>query len=122
LKVRYHDFATITRSHTGSGTLDTGPEITRIAAKLLDGVDVSSGVRLLGVGLSNLVEGREAQLSFDDVAGDGPVGWDRAALAVDEVRRRFGDRSVGPAALVEDSGLKLKRKGEQQWGPDGSAE
>jgi DNA polymerase-4 len=114
LKVRYHDFATITRSHTVPTPIDNGPEITRIALSLLDSVEVGSGVRLLGVGVSNLIEGGGAQLTFDDVAAP---GWDKASQAVDDIRARFGERSVGPAALVDEAGLKLKRKGEQQWGP-----
>ena len=43
--------------------------------------------------------------------------WSDADRAIDEVRRRFGDRAVGPAALVGRDGLHLKRRGDQQWGP-----
>jgi DNA polymerase-4 len=121
IKVRFHDFATISRSHTVGGPVDTGPEIIRVAAMLLDGVDVSSGVRLLGVGITNLMEGTEAQLSFDDFfpANDARTPqWDEATRAVDEVRRRFGERSLGPAVLADGGGVRVKRRGEQQWGPE----
>src|SRR4051794_40875383 len=67
IKVRFHDFATITRSHTAGAPVDTGPTIIGVASALLDAVDVASGVRLLGVGVTNLVNGAEAQLSFDDL-------------------------------------------------------
>jgi DNA polymerase-4 len=120
LKVRFHDFATITRSQTVPTPIDGGQDIIRIASGLLDGVDVSSGVRLLGVGMSNLVEGKQAQLSFDDALMGTSSGWDEATKVVDEVRRRFGDRSLGPAVLVDGTGVRVKRRGEQQWGPNRS--
>jgi DNA polymerase-4 len=125
IKVRFHDFATITRSHTVGGGIDNGPEIVRIASALIDAVDVSAGVRLLGVGVSNLVEGIEAQLTFDDLIAQQPGGptptWDEATKAVDEVRRRFGERALGPAVLADGAGVQVKRRGEQQWGPSGPA-
>jgi DNA polymerase-4 len=122
LKVRFHDFATITRSHTVPSAIDTGPEIVQVSAPLLEAVDVSAGVRLLGVGVTNLEEGRSSQLTFDtivDAEPGGPTttGWVEASKAMDEVRRRFGDRSLGPAALVDGRGVRVKRRGAQQWGP-----
>ena len=79
--------------------------------------------------VSNLVTRQAEQLSFDDPgpggAGDsgGPSGHGpddgpaQVAQAVDDVRRRFGDAAVGPASLVRGGDLKLKRRGDQQWGP-----
>ncbi|MGI9080587.1 MAG: DNA polymerase IV [Acidimicrobiales bacterium] len=116
LKVRFGDFRTITRSHTEPDGLDTAPALTSAALDLLGGVDPSSGVRLLGVSASNLVAARGRQLSLEEVmaAGDRREG---VARAVDEVRNRFGDRAVGPASLVGQKGLELRRRGDQQWGP-----
>jgi len=90
-------------------------------------------VRLLGVSASNLVTRQAEQLSFDDPGHDGSGGGgggggggsddgpgpgpDQVAQAVDDVRRRFGDAAVGPASLVRGGALKLKRRGDQQWGP-----
>lgn len=111
IKVRFHDFQTITRSHTVAAPVDTGTAIARVAASLLTQVDPSPGVRLFGVSVSNLHEGA-AQLSLDD------SDWGRATDAVDAIRERFGDAAVGPAALVDATGrLRVKRRGEQQWGP-----
>ena len=115
VKVRYGDFATITRSQTSTEPLDTAADVVAVAAALLDAVDVSPGVRLLGVSTSNLSERAGRQLSFDDAAGG---GRSPAADAVDAVRRRFGDRAVGPAATMGADGLRPKRRGDQQWGPD----
>jgi DNA polymerase-4 len=115
IKVRFHDFATITRSQTLATPTDIGPVIARIAVTLLEQIDVGSGVRLLGVGVSNLVDGGARQLSLDEVSEEGQ--WSEASSAVDEIRERFGDKAVGPATLVGDRGLRVKRQGEQQWGP-----
>ena len=117
LKVRFHDFSTITRSHSMATPVDTAPDIARVALALLEEVDVGAGVRLAGVSVSNLTQGGARQLSLDD-SGAGS-GWDAASRAVDDVRGRFGDGAVGPAALAGSSGLDVKRRGDTQWGPRG---
>jgi DNA polymerase-4 len=117
IKVRFGDFRTITRSRTVSSPLRAGTAISRVAAELLDGVDVAEGVRLLGVSVSNLANDDGAQLSLDELAS-GP--WDEVADAVDSVRERFGDDAVGPATALSKKGLRVKRLGDQQWGPMGS--
>lgn len=43
--------------------------------------------------------------------------WQAAAGALDAVRRRFGDGAVGPATLLGEDGLRVKRRGDTQWGP-----
>jgi DNA polymerase-4 len=115
LKVRFHDFNTITRSHTLPSAIDSGPGIARAATALLEQVDVTAGVRLLGVSVTNLSEGGGRQLSLDDVGDE--ATWSNASAAIDAVRQRFGDEAVGPASLVDAEGLHVKRRGAQQWGP-----
>jgi len=115
IKVRFHDFATITRSQTMPSPVDTGPAIARAAAALLEGVDPAPGVRLFGISVTNLASGSR-QLTLDDV---GEADWDRATGAIDAVRERFGDTAVGPAALASAQGLRVKRRGDTQWGPTG---
>ena len=41
--------------------------------------------------------------------------------AVDAIRERYGAASVGSAALVGGSGLKVKQLGDSPWGPDQEA-
>ena len=120
IKVRFHDFQTITRSHTLPTAVDTAPDISRAAIALLDQVDPAPGVRLFGVTVSNLSEGAAVQLSLDDADATTNTtgGWQGATAAVDAVRARFGDAAVGPAALVGERGLEVKQRGDQQWGPD----
>jgi len=115
VKVRFADFQTITRSRTVAEPVDTGPAVAAVACELLDQIDPTPGVRLLGVSASNLAPKEARQLSLDEAA---PL-WDDATLAVDEVRQRFGADAVGPASLVGEGGLRMKRRGDQQWGPGG---
>jgi hypothetical protein len=74
------------------------------------------GIRLLGVSISGLTADPVRQLSLDDV--DGP-DWTEANRAIDEIRERFGSTAIGPAAVAGADGLRLKTRGNQQWGPDG---
>jgi DNA polymerase-4 len=113
LKVRFGTFTTITRSSTVADPLDGGPAITAVARMLLDTVDPTPGVRLLGVSVSGLSAQTGRQLSLG-----GDASWDPATRAVDEVRERFGAAAIGPASLVGADGIKLTRRGRQQWGPD----
>jgi DNA polymerase IV len=115
LKVRFGDFRTITRSVTVPVPLDDAPALVAAARELLREVDPAPGVRLLGVTGHGLVEAGARQLTFDDV--DGP-DWHDASGAVDAVRERFGDAAIGPASSVGRRGLRVKRRGEAQWGPD----
>jgi DNA polymerase IV len=128
VKVRYQDFATITRSETVTPAVDTGVAIARAAQALLAAVDLSPGVRLLGVGVSNLGEPPPRQLSLDLADAEGaPAGpWGRAAGAVDRIRARYGESAVGPAALLDPDepggtgGLRTVRRGVAPWGPASS--
>ncbi len=43
--------------------------------------------------------------------------WATVTSAVDAIRARYGGSSVGPASLVGDEGLRVRRRGEAQWGP-----
>ncbi|GAA3817355.1 DNA polymerase IV [Streptomyces chiangmaiensis] len=56
LKVRRYDFATLTRSETLRGPTDDPAVVREAAGRLLDSVDTTGGVRLLGVGVSGLAD------------------------------------------------------------------
>ena len=119
IKVRFASFQTITRSRTVPTPVDAGAAVARVALDLLDAVDPSPGVRLLGVSVSNLGPPPAEQLRLDE--GDG-ADEPAVARAVDEVRRRFGETAVGPATLLRRDGLAVKRRGDQQWGPGATPE
>jgi DNA polymerase-4 len=65
LKVRLHDFTTLSRSTTLPAPTDTGSTISRLARGLLGELDLTGGVRLLGVGVSGLADWIQ-----DDLFGD----------------------------------------------------
>ncbi|MFI6350999.1 DNA polymerase IV [Streptomyces sp. NPDC050560] len=54
LKVRRYDFSTLTRSETLRGPTDDPAVVREAAARLLESVDTTGGVRLLGVGVTGL--------------------------------------------------------------------
>tara|TARA_B100000131_G_scaffold306311_1_gene333243 strand:- start:294 stop:1544 length:1251 start_codon:yes stop_codon:yes gene_type:complete len=117
LKVRLKDFSTFTRSVTLPDPTDSGKTVGKTAVNLLRSVETSSGVRLLGVGVSNLTESDLGlQLSFDDIDGKDPE-WRDAEKAIDEIHERFGTQSIGAASTLSEKGLRPKEKGSQQWGP-----
>jgi DNA polymerase-4 len=116
IKVRFADFSTITRSATGTEPVDGAQAICRVARELIESVDPSPGVRLLGVSGTGLVDASVQQLSFEDL-DDQPAGG--ADEIVGEIRDRFGIRAIGPAVLVEEGrGMDVRERGSGQWGPD----
>ncbi len=120
LKVRFAGFETITRSITVAGGVSTAHGIVAAVEPLLQAIDASPGVRLLGVSASNFASGSQ-QLSLDDLLDDrldDEHQWLLAEETVDAIRRRFGTTAIGPASAVSDRGLRVVRRGAQQWGPD----
>lgn len=89
LKVRRFDFSTLTRSETLRGPTDDPGVVREAAARLLEGVDTTGGVRLLGVGVTGLADYTQEDLfaqaaatlaaEGDGRAGDPPDGADGAA-------------------------------------------
>ena len=116
LKVRFGDFTTITRSTTLAVAVDDSRALLDAGRGLLDLLDPSQGVRLLGLSVSGLSSDSSRQLTFDEAIA-GP-GWQEADRTIDEIRARFGEEAIGPAVATSPDGLRLKRRGTQQWGPD----
>ena len=66
IKVRLHDFSTLSRSATLSEPSDDARQIARVARSLLGELDTSGGVRLLGVGVSGLADWIQEDLFADE--------------------------------------------------------
>ena len=66
LKVRLHDFTTLSRSTTLAAPTDAAPTIARLARGLLAELDTTGGVRLLGVGVSGLADWIQEDLFGDE--------------------------------------------------------
>ncbi|MFE0273891.1 DNA polymerase IV [Streptomyces sp. NPDC058992] len=70
LKVRRFDFSTLTRSETLRGPTDDPAVVREAAARLLEAVDTTGGVRLLGVGVSGLADYTQEDLFAQAAAGE----------------------------------------------------
>lgn len=115
LKLRFSDgFHTITRSTTAAEPIDQAETIVELLGPLLEAIDPTPGVRLLGVGGSNLAPVHH-QLTFDEL--DGPEHGAREA-AMDSIRERFGTDAIGPASAVRGGEVRNVKRGDQQWGPN----
>ncbi|MFC1865513.1 DNA polymerase IV [Chloroflexota bacterium] len=102
LKLRYADFSTITRSHTLRESVDTSQEIFETGIGLLEralAVDIQA-VRLIGTGVSNLVEvSRQAALFAPSTQK-----LEELYKAIDRIRDRYGFDAIqtGRAIRLRD--------------------
>jgi DNA polymerase-4 len=100
VKIRRHDFTTHTRSATLRGPTDEARVVARLAGTLLAEMDVSGGVRLVGVGVSGLADWSQADLftGYDEpgapieLSGDEPAPMRRVrwAAGMDVVHAMHG--------------------------------
>ena len=98
IKLRYADFSTFTRAHS----LDEATQLDTVILETTKSLFRRNWkrrrpIRLLGVSVSGLEES-EGQL---DLLDDGRKSkWSRALAAVDTLRDRFGESSVGLASAM----------------------
>ncbi|MGW6540824.1 DNA polymerase IV [Streptomyces sp. NPDC055051] len=85
LKVRRFDFSTLTRSETLRGPTDDPLVVREAAERLLELVDTTGGVRLLGVGVSGLADYTQEDLFAQaEAEAEAGAGAGAAAEAVAE--------------------------------------
>ncbi len=115
LTVRYADFTTVSHQRTSSTATDAGFEIYRRAMGLLEqhGGVIRQPVRLVGVGVSNLIHGeREMGLLEEEER------LTRLDRCMDRVSDRFGEFTVARAGaltpLIRKSHGFIKPVGERQ--------
>ena len=125
VKVRDSDFTTRQRAHTFPEAVESESVIFPAARTLLADLRKRrrTGVRLLGVGLSNLSD-RDAprQLALFDDAVDSPDDLEtdrdrRIARTVDALRTRFGRDAVLPGRIV-DGGMRPRHSTDGRDGAD----
>ncbi|MEU7730048.1 DNA polymerase IV [Streptomyces sp. NPDC040724] len=109
LKVRRYDFSTLTRSETLRGPTDDPAVVREAAARLLEGVDTTGGVRLLGVGVTGLADytqedlfAQSAAAERDGAGGAGGTG-EEAGTAAPDGNGESG-AAGGPVGASEGSG------------------
>ncbi len=98
LKVRRYDFSTLTRSETLRGPTDDPAVVREAAARLLDAVDTTGGVRLLGVGVSGLADYTQEDLFAQAAAEEAARA---AAGGAGETRGAAGGAGEAAAAAEE---------------------
>ncbi len=100
IKVRFADFATITRSRTLRLPTDTGREVYDTARQLFEALGLQRArLRLVGVRAEGLVPAERAPRQL--ALGEREHGWREAEQAVDRAARRYGAGAVRPATLVD---------------------
>lgn len=128
IKVRSYDFSTLTRSETLRGPTDDPGVVKEAALRLLDGVDTTAGVRLLGVGVSGLADftqedlfaQAQAALSQETADGGHPEGAQSPARAEESPREGQGpvraeEAAREPGAAVEEPGAAVPA--DRRWIP-----
>lgn len=90
LKVKFADFHTITRSSTGDRLIAWDEDIFSLAEQMLRKINVKSGVRLLGVSVSNLFRPEdEPVLGFAE-----DERMQRRNRAIDSLKSKFGENII----------------------------
>jgi len=105
IKVRYGDFSTFTRQVTVSSPAGVADDVAihKHATQLFDALwSGQPGIRLLGVGVADLVEGSGPVQGDLFEKASGKAGTSSAVLkALDRIRDRFGEDSIQHAAAKE---------------------
>ncbi|GAA3726486.1 DNA polymerase IV [Streptomyces tremellae] len=112
LKVRRYDFSTLTRSETLRGPTDDVSVVREAAGRLLDAVDTTGGVRLLGVGVTGLADFTQEDLFAQ--AGPG-AGVDAPVALPDEPAAAA---EPAPPQAPPDSAATARKERRYQAGHD----
>jgi DNA polymerase-4 len=99
LRLRFADYARITRSHTLNRATDETRTVLQAARALLSAtlpLIEARGASLVGVAVANLDDSRTVQLCLPFVA-DPAADLD---AVVDAVRKRFGSRAISRGTLL----------------------
>ena len=135
VKLKMADFTTRSRSHTMISGLDDHVALFTVARSLLGSMDISAGVRLLGVTASNLedtdvpvqlrlgVEEPEAESQQVAAAHAESLQLDRVALedTIVEIRAKFGRSALGSAAMLRQDGIRVPAQRDVPFGPEDPA-
>ena len=102
IKVRFADFKTITRSKTVPLAISATHEVFEVVKNLFLALKLDRArIRLVGVSLDGLEDGVDASEQL--ILGEREKGWRQATAAIDKASARFGQGSVRPARLFDES-------------------
>lgn len=106
LKIRFQDFKTFTRSHSLKNPTNLTDEIYRIANFMVSEFEpFHSAVRLIGVGVSNLVGEKGLQLTLWDMENERKLQVERI---MDQIQDKFGKEIIRHARSLS-SGKNFKK-------------
>lgn len=88
IKVRLGDFTTWTRSRTLEGATDSTERIRMVAQGLLGGLEMPTGVRLLGVGVANFTSSAQEELFWAE--DESTSVEEQVVRSVPSMKRRHG--------------------------------
>jgi len=98
IRIRFHDFTTITRSRTLPDPTDMTAEVHAEAVRLFEALRSTRRVRLVGVRVEGLRTRSRAEHQL--ALGERERGWREVDKAVDRASTRFGSGAVRPATLL----------------------
>ena len=102
IKVRFADFKTISRSKTVPLPISATHEVFEVVRNLFLALKLDRArIRLVGVSLDGLEDGVDASEQL--MLGEREKGWRQATAAMDKASARFGQGSVRPARLIDES-------------------
>ncbi|WP_369779228.1 DNA polymerase IV [Streptomyces sp. R33] len=120
LKVRRYDFSTLTRSETLRGPTDDPAVVREAAARLLEAVDTTGGVRLLGVGVTGLADYTQEDLFAQSMAAEAAAEAATAGGGGGPAAEPDGAAEAGGTGGAGGSGGPAEPTG--STGPGGPAE
>jgi nucleotidyltransferase/DNA polymerase involved in DNA repair len=116
LKIRFSDFKTYVRSHTLESPTQLTEEIFHTTDFMLTAFNpLKSPVRLVGVGISGLVNKEGTQLSFWDMDKEKKR---KAEKMMDQIQDKFGRHIISHAESLSDSVNVEKKKSNAASGPE----
>ena len=99
IKIRFSDFRTITRSLSLGEPSSSSKELEAAVIELFDRVEIVDGIRLVGMGVSNLTSNPVAQqMLFDNEARSRNSRLDQMQ---DQLKDRFGHDAIRRGTSVE---------------------
>ncbi|MFJ8078851.1 DNA polymerase IV [Streptomyces sp. NPDC096176] len=110
LKVRRYDFSTLTRSETLRGPTDDAAVVREAAGRLLEAVDTTGGVRLLGVGVTGLADYTQEDLFAQAAAEESAAVRPEAASGAEAA-----SAPDGTAAELSGPGPDRAEPVERRW-------
>ena len=102
IKLKHSDFKQITRSITINAPTQSSKKIFQHAASLLDDYKTPKKLRLIGVGVSNLISTEmPVQMDLFERHSNRGDGWTRVDRTVEDITNKFGRDAIKRATFKE---------------------